>query len=182
MQRIVVFGTTGSGKSTLAKQIAVKLRLPYFEMDALHWNPGWVGTPIEEFRQKVEEATGGERWVTEGQYSAVREIYLGKADTAVWLDYPFPLVFYRLLRRSMKRIIDRKPVCNGNYETWRGAFWSRDSILLWAFKSHWRKKCEYPGLWKQHPRLQVFHFQSPKQAQQWLQSLEPQSLHNHVLK
>ena len=170
-ERIVVFGTTGSGKSTLAKAIGSRLGIPYFEMDALHWNPGWVGTPVPEFRRKVEAATQGEAWVTEGQYSQVRDIYLRRADTAVWLDYSFALVFYRLLRRTLSRIIDRKPVCNGNYETWRNAFLDRESILLYAFRGHWRKRREYPELWREYPHLQVLHFRSPHQTERWLQTL-----------
>jgi len=167
----MVFGTTGSGKSTLAKAIGSRLGIPYFEMDALHWNPGWVGTPIPEFRRKVEAVTGGEAWVMEGQYSQVRDIYMGRADAAVWLDYPFPLVFYRLLRRTLARVIDQKTVCNGNYETWRGTFWNKESILLYAFRSHWRNRREYPELWQQYPHLRVLHFRSPHQTECWLQTL-----------
>lgn len=170
LQRIVVFGTTGSGKSTLAKRLGERLSLPYFEMDALHWNPGWVPTPELEFRAKVEKATKGLRWVTEGNYSAIRDILLSQADTAILLDYPFPLVFARLLRRTLSRVIDRKPVCNGNYETWRQMF-SRNSILLWALKSHWRKKRHYPGLWARYPHLTVLRFTSPGELEAWLREL-----------
>lgn len=81
-KRIVVLGTTGSGKTTLAKAIGSRLGILYFEMDALHWNLGWVSTPVPEFRQKVEAATQGVCWVMEGQYTAVCDIYLSRADTA----------------------------------------------------------------------------------------------------
>ncbi|RIH90549.1 Shikimate kinase [Calidithermus terrae] len=90
LQRVVVFGTTGSGKSTLARRLGERLGLPHLETDALHWNPGWVPTPEPEFRAKVGKATGGPRWVTEGNYSAIRDVLLSRADTAIWLDYPFP--------------------------------------------------------------------------------------------
>lgn len=171
LQRIVVFGTTGSGKSTLARRLGERLGLPYFETDALHWNPGWVPTPEPVFRAKVEEATEGPRWVTEGNYSAIRDILLSRADTAIWLDYPFPLVFSRLLKRTLTRVIDQKPICNGNHETWRQTF-SRNSILLWAFKTHWRKKRQYPELWRRYPHLTVLRFASPSQTEAWLRQLE----------
>lgn len=170
LERIVVFGTTGSGKSTLARRLSERLGLPYFETDALHWNPGWIPTPELEFRARVEKATEGPRWVTEGNYSAIRDILLSRADTAIWLDYPFPLVFSRLLKRTLRRVIHREAICNGNYETWQQTF-SRDSILLWAFKSHWRKKRQYPDLWRRYPHLTVLRFASSSQTEAWLGEL-----------
>jgi len=47
--RIVVIGTTSSGKSTLAENLSKKLDLDFVELDALYWQPNWVGTPDEEF-------------------------------------------------------------------------------------------------------------------------------------
>ncbi len=174
MQRIVVFGFAGSGKSTLARQIGERLGLEYFETDALHWNPGWVGTPTEEFRRKVEAATVGKHWVTEGNYNQVRDIYLSRADTVIWLDYPFALSFYRLLGRTLSRILDQQPICNGNYETWRGAFWSKDSLLLYVLKLRWRmwrEKTDYSQRWRTYQHLEVLRFTSPRQSQAWLDSL-----------
>lgn len=181
----MVFGLGGSGKSTLARQLGAKLKLYYFGTDDLYWNPGWVGTPTEEFRRKIEEATLGDRWVTEGNYSQVRDIYLSRADTVIWLDYSFPLTYYRLLRRTLSRILDRQPICNGNYETWRGAFWSKDSILLYVLKVRWRmwrNKTDYTERWRNYSHLQVLRFRAPKQTQQWLERLEAQSSHDKVLK
>ena len=55
------------------------------------------------------------------------------ADTLIWLDLPFPLVMWRLLRRTLGRIRSRQDLWGtGNRESFRGAFLSRDSILLWT--------------------------------------------------
>ncbi|OQX62059.1 MAG: hypothetical protein B5M51_06635, partial [Anaerolinea sp. 4484_236] len=67
--RIIVVGTTSSGKSTLAENLAKKLDLDFVELDALYWQPNWVGTPDEEFAAKTEDATRGNRWVVAGNYS-----------------------------------------------------------------------------------------------------------------
>lgn len=171
VERVVVFGTAGSGKSTLAQQLAKQQGLVYIPMDDLHWNPGWQSTPTPEFRAKVEAATIGPKWVTEGNYRAVRDIYLGRADTVVWLDYSFGLVFARLLRRTVQRVLTGQKICNGNRETFVGAFLSRNSLLWFAVKTHWRKKKEYPQLLAANPQLKVWRFTHPTQTHAWLQSL-----------
>ncbi|MDX2004623.1 MAG: shikimate kinase [Meiothermus sp.] len=175
LERVVVFGFAGSGKSTLARQLAQRLGLEYFETDALHWNPGWVGTPTPQFREKIEAATAGVRWATEGNYSQVRDIYLKRADTVIWLDYPFWFTYLRLLRRTLGRILDRQPICNGNYETFGGAFLSRKSLLLYALQSRWRmwrEGTDYSSRWDTYPHLEVLRFRRAKETQAWLEGLK----------
>jgi adenylate kinase family enzyme len=171
MQRIVVFGSSGSGKSTLARALASTLTLSYFEMDALHWNPGWQATPTALFRERILVATEPDCWITDGNYSAVRDIVLSRADLVLWLDYPFYISFGRLLRRSLERIIEQKLVCNGNIETFANTFMSKDSVLLWAFRSHWRRKHQLPAVLAQYPHLRVVRFRHPRQVQHWLEGL-----------
>lgn len=175
MQRIVVFGFAGSGKSTLARAVAQRIGLVYFEMDGLHWNPGWVETPTPEFRQKVDALTVKGGWITEGNYAKVRDIYLSRADTVIWLDYPFWFSFMRLLKRTLGRIMFRRAICNGNYETLQGAFFSKDSLLLFVLKLKWRmwrNHEDYSVRWQDYPHLEVLRFTSPRQTQNWLDSLE----------
>jgi len=89
--RLIVVGTTSSGKSTLSENLAVRLKLKYVELDALYWQPNWVGTPDDEFAAKVERATRGERWVMAGNYSRTRPITWARAEAVIWLDYSFPV-------------------------------------------------------------------------------------------
>jgi adenylate kinase family enzyme len=158
MQRVVVFGTSGSGKSTLAKALASTLSLSYFEMDALHWNPSWQATPTALFREKILAATASNRRITDENYTAVRDVVLARADLVLWLDYPFLLVFWRLLGRSLERIVDGKLVCNGNVETFANTFFSKNSVLLWVFRSRWRRKRQLPAVLAQYPHLRVMRF------------------------
>ncbi|MBN1963509.1 MAG: AAA family ATPase, partial [Anaerolineae bacterium] len=92
-------GTTGSGKTTLARQLADHLGCPHVEMDALHWTPDW--TPSAVFQAEVAAALSGACWVTDGNYGAVRDLIWQQADTLVWLDYPLPVVMWRLWQRSV---------------------------------------------------------------------------------
>jgi adenylate kinase family enzyme len=73
-QRISVVGTTGSGKTTLARQVAQHFQIPHIELDALHWEPSWTAALPQVLRNRVTEALSGERWVVDGNYSAVRDI------------------------------------------------------------------------------------------------------------
>src|SRR5436853_4183216 len=96
-QRLVVIGTSGSGKTPLAGEIARRLALPHVELDALHWEPNWTEAPLERFRQRVEAAILGDRWVVDGNYnSKVRDLVWSRAEVLVWLDYPLSLIMMRL--------------------------------------------------------------------------------------
>jgi adenylate kinase family enzyme len=169
-----VIGTTGSGKTLLARQIGRRLRVPHIELDALFWGPDWTSAPLEVFRQRVTQALGGDAWVVDGNYSRVRDIVWERADTVIWLDYALPVVMARLLRRTLRRCTTGEELWGGNRETFRKAFLSGDSILLWALKTYWRRKREYPELLRrpEHARLAVLHLRTPKATRAWLSGLQ----------
>lgn len=174
-QRIVVVGTTSSGKSTLAERLANKLGYDFIELDALHWEPGWQEAPLEVFRGRVEAATQARAWVVAGNYSAVRDIVWPKAETVIWLDYPFPIVFGRLWRRTWRRWWYQEELWNGNRESIWTHFklWSQESLFHWIFKTYWRRKREYPMLLSlpEHAHLTLIRFDHPDKAEAWLEQL-----------
>lgn len=145
-RRISVVGTTGSGKTTLAAALARRLGIPHFEMDALYWGPNWSGTPPEILRPRVAAALAGEAWVIDGNYSIVRDIILSRADTLVWLDYAFPVIFWQLFLRTLRRALRREELWAGNRERLGTAFFSRDSILWWAIQTYRRRRRQYSAL------------------------------------
>lgn len=171
-QRICVIGTSGAGKTTLARQVAQKLNIPHFELDSLFWEPNWVMVPKDIFRNRVEETLMGNHWIVDGNYSKVRDIVWGNADTLVWLDYSFPLVMSRVLWRTFRRVVTQQQVCNGNYETWRQTF-SKDSIILWSLQTYRRRKREYPILINkaEYSHLNIVRLSSPQAAAYWLSTL-----------
>ncbi len=160
MRRVVVFGTTGSGKSTVAERLAGRIGLRVVELDALYWGRDWQPAPVELFRHRVERETVGEGWIVVCNYGQVRDLVWQPADTLIWLDLPLPLVMWRLLRRTIRRIATQEELWGtGNRESLRGAFFSRDSILLWALRTHYRNRkrfaleCEFLAREKQVVRL-----------------------------
>jgi hypothetical protein len=67
----------------------------------------------------------------------VRDLTWRAADTLIWLDLPFPLVMWRLLWRTIRRSITKENLWGtGNTESLVRSFFSRQSILLYAMKTH----------------------------------------------
>ena len=172
-RRIAVVGTTGSGKTTLARQLSQRLAIPHVELDALHWGPNWTPFPIEVFRERTARALSGENWVVDGNYSKVRDIVWGRADTVVWLDYALPVILGRLAWRTLRRIFAREELWSGNRERFWTQFLSRDSLFLWALHTYQRRRREFPALFNQpeYAHLAVVRLRSPRAVRDWLLSL-----------
>ena len=176
MRRICIIGTSSSGKTTLGRETARRLGAVSIDLDDLHWEPNWTEVPDEEFRRRLLEAMTAPSWVISGNYSAVQEIYMAEADTLVWLDFSFPVVMGRALRRTFRRVVFRQMCCNGNYETWRTTF-SRDSILLWVLKTYRRRRRQYAPRFAEPERdgMKFVRLRSPREAKAWLESVTPPS-------
>lgn len=139
--RIVIYGPSGSGKSTLGKALAARLGLPYVELDSIfHAHPNWIDLSTEEFRARVAGVLEShpDGWVIDGNYGPVRDMILPLADTAIWLRLPFRVVYPRLAWRTISRSFIGGELWNGNRETLRQTFLSKDSMLLWGLTA-WRR-------------------------------------------
>ena len=172
-RRINVVGTTGSGKTTAAREIAERLGMKCIELDALFWKPNWGQTPDDEFLPAVEEATRGDDWVVDGNYSRTRCIVWPRADTIVWLDYSFPRVFAQLLWRTIRRSITKEELWSECRERVRVSFFSRDSILVWCLQTYWKRRRNYPEIFARpgNRHLQLIHLRTPRETAHWLRTL-----------
>ncbi|MBI5648927.1 MAG: AAA family ATPase [Chloroflexi bacterium] len=173
MKRVSVIGTTGSGKTTFARELARRMNARHIELDALHWEPNWIEAPREIFRARVELATRGAAWTVDGNYSQARDIVWARADTIVWLDYPFPVVLWRLSTRTFKRVFTREELWNHNRENFATQFFTRDSLFLWLIQTYWRRRREYPELFArpENQHLAIVQLNSPRRAQTWLEHI-----------
>lgn len=142
MQRVSVVGNSGSGKTTTARELASVLGVPHVELDAIFHQPGWQELPRDEFRRRVQHEVSAPGWVIDGNYSAVRDIVWDAADTVVWMDPPHPLVMARVIRRTLRRVVTREELWNGNREPWSNLFRS-ESIVVWAWTQRHKYQSRY---------------------------------------
>ena len=167
MKRVAIIGSaSGNGKTTLGRELARRLGVPFHEIDALNHGPAWTEASPEALRSRVEPLVAGDRWVIDGVYRGkLGDLVLAAADTIVWLDLPVRIWLPRLVRRTARRILRREELWNGNRETFRGALWSRDALIPFALRSHFRRRREYPV---KLARFDVVRLQSPREVERWL--------------
>jgi len=162
--RVLVVGTSGSGKTHLGKQLSQTLGCPHIEMDRLYWGPHWQAVSPEIFQRAVDDATTGPCWVADGNYSAVRDVLWPKATHVVWLNFSRTTVLRRVVWRTVSRAWTRKPLYSGNRESFRSAFLSKESIILWSMSTYSKNRTRYALLRKDpaFAHLQWTELRNPK--------------------
>jgi adenylate kinase family enzyme len=145
--RVVIQGASGSGKSTVSVELAGALGVGYLELDGLYQQPNWTPLEVEQFRARVETFVAQPRWVVDGNYRQVRDILWPLATMIVFIDLPRRVVMFRVIKRTMLRIVKRERLWNGNRESWRNAL-SRDpmrNIMLWSWTTYSKYHGEVPA-------------------------------------
>ena len=172
MTRIHIIGSGGAGKTVLASRLASALQVPHIELDSLFWGENWQPSETEVFQQVVGEALAGEDWVTDGNYSKVRQIIWRRVQVVVWLDYPLLLVMGRLLWRSLYRIFSRQLLWGRNRESFSGLFFSPDSLLLYVLRTHRPRREQYLQLCQapEYRWIAFVRLRWPHQAEAWLRA------------
>ena len=90
---------------------------------------------------------------------------LDRADFVVWLDLPFRTVARRIWVRTMRRIRTREELWAGNRETWRDAFFSRDSLFVWIVTTHRSRRRRYL---ERLGRYEFVQLRSQREIEAWL--------------
>ncbi|HEV3186991.1 MAG TPA: hypothetical protein VGZ04_02980 [Acidimicrobiales bacterium] len=131
-------GASGSGKSTFAREVGRILNAPCLELDSIYHQENWTPLDVETFRDRVDGFSQQERWVSDGNYSSVRDLLWSRADVIVFIDLPRRHVILRLLRRTIQRGFTGEELWNGNRESLRHLF-SLDeerNVVLWSWRTH----------------------------------------------
>lgn len=171
-RRVLVYGVTGSGKSTAAARIGEATGMGWTSVDDLTWQPGWVAVPEDEQRRRFEEICARDSWVLDTAYATWLDVVLARVELVVALDYPRWFSLQRLVRRTLARLSDQRPICNGNTESWRETL-SPNSIIAWHFRSFARKR-ERIAAWEADPTgPRVLRLRHPRDLDAWIGTLVP---------
>lgn len=146
------------------------LAVPHVEIDALFHGPGW--TRLETFAADVDRFSVTPGWVTEWQYSAVRDVLAERADLLIWLDLPRAVVMWQVIARTLRRRRRREVLWNGNVEPpLRTFFGNRGHIVRWAWSTHHRSALRVASLDDQRPELLVVRLRNRAAITRWLETL-----------
>ena len=159
IRRINVIGTSGSGKSTFGRSLAQTIQAPYLEMDNLYWKDNWEEPSDEMFFSDLEQALRGDSWVLDGNYSRTTPLKWARVQLVIWLDLPFLLTFWQVLRRSVTRAWTQRQIWpdSNNKETFSKMF-RHDSVVLWSITSYRRNRSRYSALFHQTEQFPGVHF------------------------
>lgn len=135
VRKIAVVGCGGAGKSTFSRALGARLGLPVTHLDRLFWQPGWVETPADQWREIQRELVTADSWVLDGNYIKAADIRLTAADTVIFLDFPRWLCLTRVLRRTIAsgRRDTQAPGCPDKVD-WEFLTW------IWQFRANTRPR------------------------------------------
>jgi hypothetical protein len=106
-------------------------------------------------------------WVVDGgYYGKLGDLVLERAELVVWLDPPLRTILRRLWVRTLDRIRTGDELWGGNRETWRGAFLSRNSLFVWALKTHVGRRRRYE---ERLARYEMVRLRSARETDAWLE-------------
>jgi predicted kinase len=171
-ERILILGRTGSGKTTLARELAAALGVPHVELDSLYFGPDFSRAPLSLLRERTSAAIAGDRWVTDGNKRAVRDLVWPRADTIIWLDYPVYMSLWRLAKRARTRTsaLSAQAAQTGRRTRLPKQMLAAARGVLTALKSHRGQRREYPSMFTQpaNQHLAVARLRSPRATRQWM--------------
>jgi energy-coupling factor transporter ATP-binding protein EcfA2 len=171
-QRILILGRTGSGKTTLGRELAAAIGVPHVELDALYFGPNFCTAPLSVLRERTSAAMAGDRWVTDGNKSSVRDLVWPRADTIIWLEYPLIVSLWRLGKRALWRtsVLKAQAAETGGRGSLPRQFLSAAKGVLTALRSHSGQRREYPRMFAEpeNQHLAVVRLRSPRATRRWL--------------
>lgn len=178
-QRISIVGATGSGKSYLARSLAAKLGLPLYQLDHLRWDTSGREIPEDQFIELVRELAAKDQWIIDGHYRAVRDLVWTRAQIVTWLNYPLPLIAFRLSRRflgkghrhvSLETSGDKKQESGSAGSPVQISWNDRLSRLARTMKERgeYRKLLQAPA----YAKVEVIELGSPSATGEWLRQFD----------
>ncbi len=102
MKKAIIVGCPGSGKSTFAKALAKKTGLPLIHLDKIRHLENWQAVSDDEFDEKLKTVLESEQWIIDGNYNRTIKWRLQYCDTVFYLDFPFILCLWSVIKRTFQ--------------------------------------------------------------------------------
>ena len=141
----------------MAKALANSLKLPIIHLDQEYWQAGWVESPLDLWKCRVDELLKIPRWVMDGNYGGTLEKRLAVCDAVVFLDLSRQACFARVFRR---RIMNRGQVRSDVAEAVRSAWNSDSSGGFGHTGANTAERCSHG--WIKLPNLSEFAYSRSK--------------------
>ncbi len=177
--RIAIVGSSGSGKSTLARRVAERTGWPHIEFDRYYHQKDWTPQNPAVLKAQIGAELQADHWVSDGNYQSVLgDLVSARAETIVVYDLPRSLVTRQLVRRTIRRVVRREELWNGNREPLTNLTrWDpTKNVIRWSWTNHHKYRDGYraaaeSGAWAQ---ADVVWVRRHRDAERWLDSLTEQ--------
>ena len=109
----------------------------------------------------------------DGNYSRTTAIKWRRVEVVVWLDLPYSLILYQLVKRSFVRSLTGEILWSGNTESLVKTFFRKDSVIWWSLTNLRRVRRGYssdmndPG----YSNIRFVRLQSSSQVRLYLKEL-----------
>ena len=162
MQRVAVVGSGGAGKTTFATELGKRTGIPVVHLDRIHWKPGWIEPPRDEWTKVVAEQAAGEKWVIEENHGGTFEIRFERADTVIVMALSKWRCTSRVLRRTLTHY-GREVHADGCPERLDFKF------VRWVWRSSRDSRPHLDGaLARLNNRVRVIELRSPREVRRFL--------------
>ncbi|MBO0460622.1 topology modulation protein [Enterococcus sp. DIV1298c] len=107
--KIMIMGQSGAGKSTLARSLQKMTGSPLLALDRL-WLKTDYGKEAERwlFQEQERFMADNSDWIIEGNYLSIAKERIEQADLILLLRLPRHHAIYRVIKRSIKRKLDKR--------------------------------------------------------------------------
>lgn len=101
--KVAVIGNSGSGKSTMCRVLCGAHTLPYFSIDKIQWQPGWILRPEDDYNERHRAFVAQEHWLIDGfgTWRSIQERFAA-ADIIIFVDHPIWHHYWWLAKQQIK--------------------------------------------------------------------------------
>lgn len=161
MERVAVVGPGGAGKSTFATALGEATGLPVVHLDRHFWQPGWVETPRDEWRERQRDLCAVERWIADGNYGGTFDERFARADTVVVVQRNRVACVASALWRTTRNY-GKAIQADGCPERFQLAFYR----WIWNYRRESRPRLD--AALKKHPHLVIVQLTNRTEIRQYL--------------